>query len=301
MKISIVTPSFNQGSFIEETINSIWMQEGDFELEHIIADGGSTDNSVDIIKKYDKLYKEKIYPFKCKDFSFIWWSKKDNGQSDALNQGFQIAKGNIFGWLNSDDTFFNKDSLYNICRAFNENPHADLVVGNSSLINEKNKPLKLKPMINNFDNLLFNEKLNLFLDINLIPQPSCLFLREIYEEFNIENYHYVMDWDFWIKCYLAGKKFIKINKTIANLRTQRNAKTTIMGPAYRKEIIQLLNKYNPTSRQILLNKTMLINESFYSVPLIGSIYSKIFRGLTNLYFVLKYKLFKNTRPPFMSN
>lgn len=76
-KISIITSSYNQGRFIEETIKSIWSQKGHFELEHIIADGGSTDETIKIIKKYDKLYKTKKYPFKSKKFTFRWWSKKD--------------------------------------------------------------------------------------------------------------------------------------------------------------------------------------------------------------------------------
>ena len=83
MKISIITPSYNQEKYLERTILSVWNQEGDFELEHIVIDGGSTDNSIDILSKYDNLYKSNLFPFRCKDMKFFWESKPDQGQDDA--------------------------------------------------------------------------------------------------------------------------------------------------------------------------------------------------------------------------
>src|SRR5574340_1418719 len=103
--ITVVTPSFNQGRFIDETIRSVISQEGDFYLEYLIMDGGSTDETVDIIKKYDRLIKEGKWPVKCRGIEYRWVSEKDNGQADAVNKGFKIARGEILGWLNSDDTY----------------------------------------------------------------------------------------------------------------------------------------------------------------------------------------------------
>ena len=91
MKISIVTPSYNQAFFIEDTIKSIWSQKGDFDLEHIIADGGSTDDSLLIIKHYDELYKSHSFSYGCNSFSFKWWSEPDSGQSQAINKGFGLT------------------------------------------------------------------------------------------------------------------------------------------------------------------------------------------------------------------
>jgi len=94
---TIVTPSYNQGRFIEQTIQSVLSQAGDFSIQYIIADGGSTDNSVKIIEKYDNLLNTGNYPIKCKGVEFCWWSHRDAGQADALNQGFFYGKGRNFG------------------------------------------------------------------------------------------------------------------------------------------------------------------------------------------------------------
>ena len=103
--ISIVTPAFNSAEFIEETIQSVISQEGDFHLEYIIVDGGSTDNSIEIIKKYDRLIADKQWPVKCLGINFTWISEKDNGQSDALNKGFARSTGEIMAYINSDDKY----------------------------------------------------------------------------------------------------------------------------------------------------------------------------------------------------
>jgi glycosyltransferase involved in cell wall biosynthesis len=103
-KISIVTPSFNQGNFIEQTILSIIKQDYP-NLEYIIIDGGSTDNTLDVIKKYEKYLK-------------YWVSEPDNGQSHALNKGFSIATGEIYAYINSDDCLY-PGTLLEVAKAFN--------------------------------------------------------------------------------------------------------------------------------------------------------------------------------------
>jgi len=113
-KISIVTPSYNQGQFLEETILSVLNQDYQ-NLEYIIIDGGSTDNSVEIIEKYvNKLT--------------YWVSEPDKGQSDAINKGFSKASGEILAWINSDDIYY-PDVLREIGQYFFRHPEADFVFG----------------------------------------------------------------------------------------------------------------------------------------------------------------------------
>ena len=103
--ISIVTPSYNQGQFIEECIRSVISQEGDFRIEYLIMDGGSTDGSVEIIRKYEDLLARGQWPVRCQGITYRWLSEKDKGQADAINKGFRMAEGEVVAWINSDDYY----------------------------------------------------------------------------------------------------------------------------------------------------------------------------------------------------
>lgn len=105
MKFSIVTPSYNSGKYLSETIESVISQKGDFDIEYTIVDGGSTDNSLDVIKKYEHLINHGNYDFKCKNVCLRWLSEKDKGMYDAINKGFSMATGDIYAWINADDLY----------------------------------------------------------------------------------------------------------------------------------------------------------------------------------------------------
>ena len=119
-KISIVTPSLNQGQFIKRTILSV-LKQGCHNIEYIVMDGGSTDNTVEILKKYED--------------RLIWKSEPDRGQSHAINKGFRMATGEIIGWLNSDDTY-EPDALKTVIQFFSEHPEIDLIYGDCNMIDE---------------------------------------------------------------------------------------------------------------------------------------------------------------------
>lgn len=294
MKISIITPSFNQAEFIERTILSIWNQEGDFELEHIIADGGSTDDSVKIIEKYDELYKNKIFNFKCKKVTFKWWSKKDKGQSDALNLGFKASTGDVLGWLNSDDTFCSVHSLQKIFQAFQKHPEAGLIAGNLYYIDVNDKNKNKSEYISNLPEGIISEKemQNLY-QIDYIPQPSTLFKREIYEECKIdETWYYAMDWDLWITAYRKGFKFYKVDNFIGNLRVQENAKTTIGGIGMYREKLKFYKKYNTWGLNRINCYLFFTQHYLNKIPFVGF----LFRNFVLLLGKLKRILFKKSMP-----
>jgi glycosyltransferase involved in cell wall biosynthesis len=130
--ISIVTPSFNQDQFLEQTISSV-LGQGYTNLEYIIIDGGSTDNSVDIIRKYSN------------SLTF-WKSERDQGQSDAINQGFQRATGDIVAWINSDD-YYLPGILLKIIEYFERHPQVDIVYGDLQVIDPSGNFLGVKKVV----------------------------------------------------------------------------------------------------------------------------------------------------------
>lgn len=211
MKISVITPSLNQGKFIEKTIQSVLNQEGDFELEYIVIDGGSTDNTLDIIKKYQD--------------SLIWISEKDRGQSDAINKGFNMASGDLFVWLNSDDTYEN-NALNEVARQYKKH-RFKWCFGNCRNINEDDQEIrKFITRYKLFESRKYSyERL---LSKDFISQPAVFFTRGVYEEVGLLDIRckYSMDYDCWLR---IGSKYTPyyINKFLANFRWQAESKNTI--------------------------------------------------------------------------
>lgn len=185
-KITVVTPSFNQGEYLEETIDSV-LSQNDINVEYIIMDGGSTDQSVEIIKKYEK-------------YLAYWQSKPDGGQSHAIALGFKMATGDILSWLNSDDQYISK-SLKKVADYFNEDSRIKLLYSDYMLLYPDGRYVA-KPKIS-YD---FNICLNAYL---MIPQPSSFWSREIYDVMgglNV-NYQSAFDYDYFLRIghHLQGK------------------------------------------------------------------------------------------------
>ncbi len=195
--ISIVTPSFNQGDFLAETIESVISQAGDFLIDYIIVDGGSTDASVDIIRRYDALLQHEKRPVSCRGINFRWLSEKDKGQTDALLKGFRMAEGNILAWLNSDDTYL-PGALHAVAGFFHDNPDTGLLYADAHYCEAEGKIIGIY-RTEEFD---FN-KLACF---NFICQPSAFFRRDVFEAVGELDgtLHFAMDYDLWVR---IGKRF----------------------------------------------------------------------------------------------
>jgi glycosyltransferase involved in cell wall biosynthesis len=204
-KISIITPSYNQGQFLEETILSVLKQNYP-NMEYIIIDGGSTDNSVDIIKKYENRLA-------------YWVSEKDRGQTHAINKGFHKCTGDILHWLNSDDLLL-PGALNLVADFFKQNPNIDCMIGDLEVIAPNGQLLTLKKAIP------FDFKTALYTSC-LVPQPSTLFTRRAWKktgDLDI-SLHYQMDFEYFLRMAKAGIKFGLLNKALAKFRLHADSKT----------------------------------------------------------------------------
>ncbi len=211
--VSIITPSFNQGQFIEETLKSVASQTYR-HYEHIIIDGGSTDETVKILKKYKAKYPDKIK----------WLSEKDKGQSDAINKGLKMAKGEILTWLNSDDYFF-PDTLEKVVNFFNQNKKCFWLSGDYVIVNEKGE--KIHSFVRWYKKFLRN--LPFFPAIyiaNFINQPSTFFRKEVIKKIGWLNVklRYEMDYEYWLRMIRAGYKNFYLDSPFSYFRVHKQSK-----------------------------------------------------------------------------
>lgn len=208
--ISIITPSFNQAPFLDEMFTSVATQHYD-NCEHIVVDGMSTDSTLEILHSLGS----------NNDRSNVFWiSETDSGQSEALNKGFRLAKGEIIGWLNSDDRY-RPNCFDHVARAFRDHPEIDIVYGDYRLIDESGKPLRLRREIE------FNEFILLYHRVLYIPTTATFFRRRIFDENNWldEKLHYAMDLEFFIRLSKRGYRFMHVPEVLADFRLQPNSKT----------------------------------------------------------------------------
>ena len=207
--LSIVTPSFNQVSFIEETLHSVNSQHYPL-LEHLVIDGGSTDGTVQVLERYSSQPGWE---------HLRWISESDRGQSDAINKGFRLATGEIIGWLNSDD-LYQPSSFALVTNVFEANPFVDFVYGDYLIIDQSGKTLLVKKEIDfDWDIMLCG--------LNYIAQPNVFFRRRIFNELGYldETLHYVMDYDFWLRAAARGLRFKHVPVALAACRWHLGAKT----------------------------------------------------------------------------
>ncbi|MEI6346113.1 MAG: glycosyltransferase family 2 protein [bacterium] len=135
LKFSIITPVYNGEKYIKETMDSVLSQEGNFEIEYIIQDGGSTDETIAIVKSYEQLLCKGEYPGRCKKVTLKWYSEKDGGMYDAIEKGFARATGEIFAYINSDDNYL-AGAFASVCNIFSADPEVEWIKGIDSTSNE---------------------------------------------------------------------------------------------------------------------------------------------------------------------
>jgi glycosyltransferase involved in cell wall biosynthesis len=220
--VSIVTPSYCQGPFLEETIRSVLLQ-GYPNLEYIVIDGGSPDESVSILRKYSR-------------WITYWISEQDQGQSDAVNKGFTQATGEIFGWLNSDD-LYERNALSTITSYFAHTPDCDLLYGNGWYLDEFGNKAKRCEWVKPFDR-------RLFLTMNSILQPATFWRWSLWKrtgELEVD-YHWAMDWEWLLRATaIVNPHYLLVD--LARWRVGPNIKTLTGGWSRRSEIAEISKRY----------------------------------------------------------
>lgn len=234
LTFSIVTPSLNQGKFIEQTICSILSQEGDFYIDYIIIDGGSTDETLSIIMKYELLLQNKQFPVRCKGISYRWLSEPDRGQSHAINKGFSLANGGILAWLNSDD-YYEKGAFKSVTEVNWGNNN--FCYGKGSWISESGI------FISNYPTFHPN-KYSLYVNCTLC-QPTVFFTMETYKSLGdiSETYKLVFDYEYWLRAVFAEMNFVNIPKILACSRMHEKNKSISSGRLGEWEVWDLKNAY----------------------------------------------------------
>lgn len=231
MLFSIITPSYNQGGFLSATIESVIGQTGDFSIDYIIVDGGSSDNTVDVIRQYEELLQRGEWPIKCQTITFRWVSETDKGQTDALMKGFRMARGELFAWLNSDDTYL-PGTLQIAADFFSENTDAGLMYGKAHYCDADGK------IVGTYRTDTFD--LGKLAYANIISQPAAFFRRNAFEAVGglDVTLHYSMDYDLWIRLgkhfpchhitqFLATYRLHETSKTINNETLIRNSEESL--------------------------------------------------------------------------
>ncbi len=204
-KISIVTPSFNQGNFIERTLNSVLIQNYP-NLEYIVQDGGSSDNTISILEQYASKLKH-------------WESKKDNGQSHAINLGFKHATGEIMAYLNSDDLLL-PGSLNYIAEYFNKHPDVDVVYGHRILINGNDYEIGRWTLPKHCSKVLEWA--------DFVPQETLFWRRTAWEKAGgciDESFKFAMDWDLIMRLLDSGANMKRLPRYLGAFRIHQQQKT----------------------------------------------------------------------------
>lgn len=202
--VTIITPSYNQGEFIKDTIESVLSQDYP-NIEYFVMDGGSTDNTIDILESYEG--------------RFYWCSEKDKGQADAINKGIRKANGKIIGWLNSDDTYL-ENAVSTVVKYFKDHPNTDMVYGEGYYTNKEGQVIE-RYLTEKFSVSRLAEQC-------IICQPTVFFTKDIVENVGLldAEHQLSMDYELWMRIskmgkisyipnYLATSRMYEENKTLS--------------------------------------------------------------------------------------
>lgn len=211
MKISIVTPAFNARRYIEQAAESILSQQGSFDLEWLVVDGGSRDGTLDVLRS-------------LRDERLRWLSEPDRGQAHAINKGLGLAGGDVVAWLNTDD-LYTPGALAAVADAFASNPAALWLVGGCQIINAEGNVIR-RNVARYKERSTRRYSYRALLRENFIPQPAVFWRRDLVRRVGEldESLHYTMDYDLWLRMGREGAPLF-VDRVLAQFRLHPASKT----------------------------------------------------------------------------
>lgn len=230
-RISVVTPSYNQAEYIEDNIHSVKRQRYP-AVEHVVVDGESTDGTLDVLRRHED------------DYALRWTSEPDEGQSDAINTGFDRATGDIVGWLNSDDVYFDTAVFSRVADHF-ERTDADVIYGDLAYVDATSTvtEIDVRPDFDR-DSLRYR---------SLVGQPAAFFRADVLADERLdEDLHYCMDWEFWLRLS-ADYEFVHVRDVLAGFRYHAAQKTE-QPEGFERDYRTLMERYGGDhSRRLLFD------------------------------------------------
>ncbi|HXB55097.1 MAG TPA: glycosyltransferase family 2 protein [Vicinamibacteria bacterium] len=243
--VSVVTPCLNHAAFVEETIHSVISQAGDFFIDYLVIDGGSTDGSVDIIRRCAELVASGTFEPRCQGVSFRWLSEKDRGQTHAINKGLAMARGEILSYLNSDDLHI-AGGFAAVVRHFADHPQNDFVYGDGDVIDERGK-LLWEWLSRPYDYSVLRSYHPLWNDFtNYIMQQATFWRRRVHDRIGLldETFHYSMDLEFWLRAGSAGLSLCHIPVKLGRFRMIVGTKSLSSPTVFWLDNMEIFRRHN---------------------------------------------------------
>ena len=243
-RISIVTPSFNQAQFVGETIESVLSQEGDFEIEYAVMDGGSTDGSPEIIRRYAERVAAGQWPLRCRGITMSWVSERDGGQTAAINAGLRHATGDVFGYINSDDLYFPL-AFQRVMDAFEADPAADFVHGDGDVI-DGNGTRQWEWLSRPYDHAVMTSYHWLWNDFtNYILQQATFWRRRVRDRIGDldPTCHFAMDAEYWIRAGAAGLRLRHLPEKLGKFRMITGTKSLSSPTVFWEDYLEIFRRH----------------------------------------------------------
>jgi len=219
--VSVLTPSYDQAPWLADNLESVRRQSYP-EIEHVVMDGGSTDGTVELLEATQGRVR--------------WTSEPDSGQSDAINKAFRESTGEIIGWLNSDDAYFDRHVVENVVEYFRAHPEVDVLYGHAAQTTADGRLIQIL-WAPEFDRDLLGA-------VDFIVQPATFVRRAVLSDPMLdEEFHFAMDYELWIRLAENGARFARLNRLLAIDRHQPERKSSTIKDVHAANLTRLAEMY----------------------------------------------------------